>query len=202
MTRRVICFVTFFVFLSLFTATSAKSIVIKDENGVYNVSGVHVEGASFDDTITVKQASISNAQLLAFGELTKFLKRENIPINENNINSAIKSFSIIDEYYNDNFYSITVDFVFDKEITKSLIDDSNIKYNDEIMDFGVVLYEKKNLLEEYARFVNFLKKENIDFLPIKITSNVIEVIVKNVSGNKIYYKLKDLKLNGKMYIDN
>ncbi len=200
---RYLTFLMIFFTSSLLPTESALSIAIDDKGSVYNVNRVHVEGASFDESMTVRQASISNAQMVAFSELTKYLKREDTSINENTISSAIKSFYIVDEYYNDNFYSVTIDFVFDKNIIMSLINGSDaMNYSDEIMDFGVVLHERKNLLDEYARFVGFLKKEDIDFSPLRMTSEDMEIIVKHVSGNRIYNKIKDLKLNGKMYIDN
>lgn len=177
--------------------------MVLDENDNYLVNGVRVEGASFEDLQTTKQVAIDSAKRLAFNEIAKFLHKDEIILDDVNINNCIEKFTIVDEYYNENFYSLIMNVSFDKAILQSAInkEQRNSKHQGEVGNFIVRLEEKNNILTEYVSFRNFLQKAKIAFSPYSIKATRIEIKLTNVIEDEIYYKLKELNLNGKIYAE-
>ena len=197
-------FLTFLFFLFSFTIQKTlQAAIVLDDNDNYLIKSVRVEGASFEDLHTTKQAAIENAKRSAFHEVLKFLRKDDIVIDDVNINNCIENFSIVDEYYNENFYSLIMNITFDKAILQSLIskEQKNAKHKGEIGNFIVRLEEKNDILTEYVSFRNYLQKAKINFSPYSINATRIEIKLTNVVEDEIYYKLKELNLNGKIYAD-
>ena len=65
----------------------------------------------------------------------------------------------------------------------------------------VVLKEKRNIVEEFAKFREYLRQEQIGHNVIKIRGNEVHIKIYKVSEGTIYDTLKKLNLNGNMYID-
>ena len=196
-----------FIFLFLISSlhfvislTSQASIINQKDNS-YDVNSVRVDGASFENEISTKQMALTQAKQSAFNDLMQYLKVNDMPIEEVNINSAISSYSILDEYYNENFYSLVANFTFDKDIVRSLIRKNyqNQKGNGEVGDYVVVLKERNDVIEEYVKFVSFLKTEKIKFYPVEIKAGETSILLLKVLDDKIYTSLKELGLNGKIY---
>ena len=177
--------------------------MVFDDNDGYVVKSVRVEGASFEDLQATKQVAIDNAKRSAFGEVLKFLHKDDIVLDDININNCIENFTIIDEYYNQNFYSLMMNVTFDKTILQSIIskEQKNAKHQGEVGNFIVRLEERNDILTEYVSFRNYLQKAKINFSPYSIKATRIEIKLTNVVEDEIYYKLKELNLNGKIYAD-
>ena len=196
-----------FIFLFLISslhfviALTSQASIINQKDNSYDVNSVRVDGASFENEISTKQMALTQAKQSAFNDLMQYLKVNDMPIEEVNINSAISSYSILDEYYNENFYSLVANFTFDKDIVKSLIRKNyqNQKGNGEVGDYVVVLKERNDVIEEYVKFVSFLKTEKIKFYPVEIKAGETSILLLKVLDDKIYTSLKELGLNGKIY---
>lgn len=196
-----------FIFLFLISgiyfviALISQASIINQKDNSYDVNSVRVDGASFENEISTKQMALTQAKQSAFNDLMQYLKVNDMPIEEVNINSAISSYSILDEYYNENFYSLVANFTFDKDIVKSLIRKNyqNQKGNGEVGDYVVVLKERNDVIEEYVKFVSFLKTEKIKFYPVEIKAGETSILLLKVLDDKIYTSLKELGLNGKIY---
>lgn len=198
-------FVKKIFFLTLLYSTlfigNIEASIIKNNKSTFSVNGVRVDGASFENEQSTKQIALEQARQTAFNDLIKYLKYNDLSFDEININSAILSYSIVDEFYNENFYSLIANFEFDKDILNSIIrkTNQNKKGTSEIADYIVVLIEQEDIVKEYQKLNNFLKKEKISFYPIKIEADRISVLLQKVDEDKIYNDLKGLKLNGKIY---
>ena len=197
-------FLTFLFFFFSFTSQNVlQASIVFDDNDGYVVKSVRVEGASFEDLQATKQVAIDNAKRSAFGEVLKFLHKDDIVLDDININNCIENFTIIDEYYNQNFYSLMMNVTFDKTILQSIIskEQKNAKHQGEVGNFIVRLEERNDILTEYVSFRNYLQKAKINFSPYSIKATRIEIKLTNVVEDEIYYKLKELNLNGKIYAD-
>ena len=196
-----------FIFLFLISslhfviALTSQASIINQKDNSYDVNSVRVDGASFENEISTKQMALTQAKQSAFNDLMQYLKVNDMPIEEVNINSAISSYSILDEYYNENFYSLVANFTFDKDIVKSLIRKNyqNQKGNGEVGDYVVVLKERNDVIDEYVKFISFLKTEKIKFYPVEIKAGETSILLLKVLDDKIYTSLKELGLNGKIY---
>ena len=191
----------FIFFAFSFIINSVEASVIRDNGKVYIVNAVRAEGASFENEQSTKQIALEQARQKAFSDIIEYLKVEDFPLDDININTAISSYSIVDEYYNENFYSIIANFTFDKEIVKSLLKKKQHVSNGDIADYVVILKEKEDIIVEYMKLFKYLKKEKITSYPIKIESDKISVLLKQVNEDKIYLSLKELDLNGKIYLN-
>lgn len=197
-------FLTFLFFFFSFTSQNVlQASMVFDDNDGYVVKSVRVEGASFEDLQATKQVAIDNAKRSAFSEVLKFLHKDDIVLDDVNINNCIENFTIIDEYYNQNFYSLMMNVTFDKTILQSIIskEQKNAKHQGEVGNFIVRLEERNDILTEYVSFRNYLQKAKINFSPYSIKATRIEIKLTNVVEDEIYYKLKELNLNGKIYAD-
>ena len=194
-----------FFFIAFFAVGNHSfASIISEEGDNLLVKGVRVEGLSVDDIKTTKDNALINAKQKAFDEAVKYMKYEDIQIDPVNIDACISSFSIIDEYYSKEFYSMIANFSFNKNILKSVAKKSlrnSKKGGGDVVDLVVELKEKNDIVAEYVVFKNFLKKEKISFYPVKITATKVSVLLKKVVEDEIYFKLKDLDLNGSIYVD-
>ena len=194
--------IALFIFFAFsFIINTVEASVIRDNGKVYIVNAVRAEGASFENEQSTKQIALEQARQKAFSDIIEYLKVEDFPLDDININTAISSYSIVDEYYNENFYSIIANFTFDKEIVKSLLKKKQHVSNGDIADYVVILKEKEDIIVEYMKLFKYLKKEKITSYPIKIESDKISVLIKQVNEDKIYLSLKGLDLNGKIYLN-
>ena len=194
--------IALFIFFAFsFLINTVEASVIRDNGKVYIVNAVRAEGASFENEQSTKQIALEQARQKAFSDIIEYLKVEDFPLDDININTAISSYSIVDEYYNENFYSIIANFTFDKEIVKSLLKKKQHVSNGDIADYVVILKEKEDIIVEYMKLFKYLKKEKITSYPIKIESDKISVLIKQVNEDKIYLSLKGLDLNGKIYLN-
>ena len=194
-------FFIFFILYGNFNIT--LSSVISENKNEYTIKSVRVEGASFEDLQSSKQIALKNAKQKAFNDLMNFLKKEDIQIDEINIDTTIKSYSIVDEYYNENFYSLVANFSLDKNIVKSLIKKNEFDNlnKGEVGEYVVVLKEQNDIVKEYVKFRDYLKSEKVTFFPVEISSKYIKVNLKNVVEEKIYNSLKEIGVNGSIYKD-
>ena len=194
--------IALFIFFAFsFIINTVEASVIRDNGKVYIVNAVRAEGASFENEQSTKQIALEQARQKAFSDIIEYLKVEDFPLDDININTAISSYSIVDEYYNENFYSIIANFTFDKEIVKSLLKKKQHVSNGDIADYVVILKEKEDIIVEYMKLFKYLKKGKITSYPIKIESDKISVLIKQVNEDKIYLSLKGLDLNGKIYLN-
>ena len=200
---RKLLFIFALIFTTFLTYESLSLPIIREENGNYIVKSVRAEGASFENEAETKKQALENAKQIAFNEIMKKLNIEDVPASEVNINSCISSFSIVDEYYSGSFYSIMVDFVFNKQITLSVSQKSkqNINKKGEVVNCVVILKEQNNIIREYNKLRQYLKNKKIKFNPIKIKAKEVSVKIFNVVEDDIYTSLKSLGLNGKIYTD-
>ncbi len=193
-----ICLFTLFLFIS----SIADASVVSETDGSYLVNNVKVEGASFENEKSTKQIAIYQAKQAALNDLLKHTKTQGNSIDEVNINSMISGYKILDEYYNENFYTLIADFTFDKAIFQSFFKKNSDPKKDEIINCIINLNEKDDIIAEYSKLKNFLKTQKIDFVTREIKPTEISIFLKNVNKDQIYNSLKKMKLNGKLYIEN
>ena len=181
----------------------ALSANISEDKYYYYVKGVKAEDISANDNETTKKVALDNVKRLAMDALQEKLG-ENLQLDETNLNSAIGGYKIVDEYYDKDFYSIVADFNFSKIVINSFIKNSkkkDVKLASNTVDAVVVLKEKRNIVEEFAKFREYLRQEQIDYKVLKIRGNEVHIKIYKVSEGTIYDTLKKLNLNGNMYID-
>ena len=196
------------VFLTLLFLFSAKSYLlastIENDKNSYIVKNVRVEGASFENEQSTKQIALSQAKQQALNDLLKYMDITDVSFDDANISAMIQSYKVIDEYYNDSFYALIGNFTFDKAILQSFLNqnDQSSKINsDEIANYIIKIQEKSDIIREYILLKKFLKRNKIEFFPREITATEVSVFVENVNRRRIYDSLKDLGLNGKIYLD-
>ena len=195
-------FLTLFI-LCFSTLNTFASIVI-DGDDKYIVKSVRAEGASFENEQSTKNIAISQAKHKAFEDLLNHIKYENeIQINEVNIDAMISAYTIVDEYYNENFYSLIANFTFDKSLLKSFVKKNRPTNNKigNLANYIVKLKEQTDIISEYATLKKYLQEEKIKYFPREITTTTISVLLENVDEDKIYDKLKELNINGSIYLD-
>lgn len=181
----------------------ALSANITEDKYYYYVKGVKAEDISANDNETTKKVALDNVKRLAMDALQEKLG-EDLQLDETNLNSAIGGYKIVDEYYDKDFYSIVADFNFSKIVINSFIKNSkkkDAKLASNTVDAVVVLKEKRNIVEEFAKFREYLRQEQIGHNVLKIRGNEVHVKIYKVSEGTIYDTLKKLNLNGNMYID-
>lgn len=181
----------------------ALSANITEDKYYYYVKGVKAEDISANDNETTKKVALDNVKRLAMDALQEKLG-ENLQLDETNLNSAIGGYKIVDEYYDKDFYSIVADFNFSKIVINSFIKNSkkkDVKLASNTVDAVVVLKEKRNIVEEFAKFREYLRQEQIGHNVLKIRGNEVHIKIYKVSEGTIYDTLKKLNLNGNMYID-
>ena len=181
----------------------ALSANISEDKYYYYVKGVKAEDISSSDNETTKKVALDNVKRLAMDALQEKLG-ENLQLDETNLNSAIGGYKIVDEYYDKDFYSIVADFNFSKIVINSFIKNSkkkDVKLASNTVDAVVVLKEKRNIIDEFAKFREYLRQEQIGHNVIKIRGNEVHIKIYKVSEGTIYDTLKKLNLNGNMYID-
>ena len=184
-------------------ANVALSANISEDKYYYYVKGVKAEDISANDNETTKKVALDNVKRLAMDALQEKLG-ENLQLDETNLNSAIGGYKIVDEYYDKDFYSIVADFNFSKIVINSFIKNSkkkDVKLASNTVDAVVVLKEKRNIIDEFAKFREYLRQEQIGHNVLKIRGNEVHIKIYKVSEGTIYDTLKKLNLNGKMYID-
>ena len=181
----------------------ALSVNISEDKYYYYVKGVKAEDISANDNETTKKVALDNVKRIAMDALQEKLG-ENLQLDETNLNSAIGGYKIVDEYYDKDFYSIVADFNFSKIVINSFIKNSkkkDVKLASNTVDAVVVLKEKRNIIDEFAKFREYLRQEQIGHKVIKIRGNEVHIKIYKVSEGTIYDTLKKLNLNGNMYID-
>lgn len=181
----------------------ALSANISEDKYYYYVKGVKAEDISANDNETTKKVALDNVKRLAMDALQEKLG-ENLQLDETNLNSAIGGYKIVDEYYDKDFYSIVADFNFSKIVINSFIKNSkkkDVKLASNTVDAVVVLKERTNIINEFVKFREYLRQEQISHKVIKIRGNEVHIKIYKVSEGTIYDTLKKLNLNGKMYID-
>ena len=195
----------FFIFflLYIFNIHCSLSVSIKEDTTFYYVNNVKVEDIATGNYDSVKTTALKAVKQKALTDLMNYMKKDT-PINDVNLDGAISSFKIIDENYDNDFYSIIADFTFNKNVINSMfsgVEKFNKNKNIRLVDGVVALYEKNNLVKEYVRFRDYLKKNKITYSTEYITNKEIRVRIYKIDEDTIYYKLKELDLNGKMYLD-
>ena len=192
-----------FFLLYIFNINCSLSVSITEDAKSYYVNNVKAEDIATSEIDSVKNTALNAVKRQALNDLMVYLNKGNT-INDVNLEGAISAFKIVDEHYERDFYSIIANFTFNKNVIKSMLEGAD-KYsknkNARLVDGVVALYEKSNLVREYVVFRDYLKKNKISFSPEYITAQEIRIRLYKVDEDTIYGKLKELNLNGKMYLD-
>ena len=194
----------FFLFTLFFLVElKAYSANITEDAKFYYVNNVKAEDIATSEVDSVKNTALNAVKRQALNDLMVHLNKGNA-INDVNLEGAISAFKIVDEHYEKDFYSIIANFTFNKNVIKSMLEGAD-KYsknkNVRFVDGVVALYEKNNLISEFVAFRDYLRKHKITFSPEYITAQEIRIRLYKVDEDTIYGKLKELNLNGKMYLD-
>ena len=188
-----------------FNTTLGFTSVIKEDKNSYFVRNVRAEGASFENEQSTKQIALLQAKQTALQDLLYYIKAKDVSFDEANINAVVSSYAIEDEYYNENFYALIANFTFDKAILQSFLSAYKSKKDsrdrDEVDDYIIKLQEKDDIISEYIKLKTFLKKRKIKFILREIEATEISVLVEKVNKGKIYDSLRNLGINGKIYVD-
>ena len=186
-----------------FNTTLGFTSVIKEDKNSYFVRNVRAEGASFENEQSTKQIALLQAKQTALQDLLYYIKAKDVSFDEANINAVVSSYAIEDEYYNENFYALIANFTFDKAILQSFLSAYKSKKDsrdrDEVDDYIIKLQEKDDIISEYMMLKKFLKKQKFTLREIEATE--ISVLVERVNKGKIYDSLRNLGINGKIYVD-
>ena len=192
-----------FFLLYIFNINCSLSVSITEDAKSYYVNNVKAEDIATSEVDSVKNTALNAVKRQALNDLMVYLNKSNA-INDVNLEGAISAFKIVDEHYDKDFYSIIANFTFNKNVIKSMLEgaDKYIKNkNVRLVDGVVALYEKNNLIGEFVAFRDYLRKHKITFSPEYITAQEIRIRLYKVDEDTIYGKLKELNLNGKMYLD-
>ena len=193
------------VLFIFFNTTLGFTSVIKEDKNSYFVRNVRAEGASFENEQSTKQIALLQAKQTALQDLLYYIKAKDVSFDEANINAMVSSYAIEDEYYNENFYALIANFTFDKAILQSFLSAYKSKKDsrdrDEVDDYIIKLQEKDDIISEYMMLKKFLKKQKIKFTLREIEATEISVLVEKVNKGKIYDSLRNLGINGKIYVD-
>ena len=188
-----------------FNTTLGFTSVIKENKNSYFVRNVRVEGASFENEQSTKQIALLQAKQTALQDLLHYIKAKDVSFDEVNISAMVSSYAIEDEYYNENFYALIADFTFDKAILQSFLSADKNRQDgrdrDEVADYIIKLQENDNIITEYMQLKTFLKKQKIKFILREIGATEVSVLVEKVNKGKIYDSLRNLGINGKIYVD-
>ena len=188
-----------------FNTTLGFTSVIKEDKNSYFVRNVRAEGASFENEQSTKQIALLQAKQTALQDLLYYIKAKDVSFDEANINAMVSSYAIEDEYYNENFYALIANFTFDKAILQSFLSAyksrKDSRDRDEVDDYIIKLQEKDDIISEYMMLKKFLKKQKIKFTLREIEATEISVLVEKVNKGKIYDSLRNLGINGKIYVD-
>ena len=182
--------------LFLFNCCVSYASVITESNDEYVVRGVTVKGADFDDERSLKQNALFQAKQVAFDDLLKYLKAKDVFFDEANIDAMISSYNIIDEYYNGNYYTIVVNFVFNKTNFHFFLKSNDKLVKDSNVNCVVTIRERNDIVEEYVKLRDFLNGEKISFRPLELSSTKVKIFLENVNKNRIYESLKATGING------
>ena len=200
--RSVFLITVLFIF---FNTTLGFTSVIKEDKNSYFVRNVRAEGASFENEQSTKQIALLQAKQTALQDLLYYIKAKDVSFDEANINAMVSSYAIEDEYYNENFYALIANFTFDKAILQSFLSAyksrKDSRDRDEVDDYIIKLQEKDDIISEYMMLKKFLKKQKIKFTLREIEATEISVLVEKVNKGKIYDSLRNLGINGKIYVD-
>ena len=172
----------------------AFASTINEDTTFYYVNNVKVEDIATGNYDSVKTTALKAVKQKALTDLMNYMKKDN-PINDVNLDGAISSFKIIDENYDNDFYSIIADFTFNKNVINSMfsgVEKFNKNKNIRLVDGVVALYERNNLVKEYVKFRDYLKKNKITYSAEYITNKEIRVRIYKIDEDTIYYKLKEL----------
>ena len=193
------------VLFIFFNTTLGFTSVIKENKNSYFVRNVRVEGASFENEQSTKQIALLQAKQTALQDLLHYIKAKDVSFDEVNISAMVSSYAIEDEYYNENFYALIADFTFDKAILQSFLSADKNRQDgrdrDEVADYIIKLQENDNIITEYMQLKTFLKKQKIKFILREIGATEVSVLVEKVNKGKIYDSLRNLGINGKIYVD-
>ena len=193
------------VLFIFFNTTLGFTSVIKEDKNSYFVRNVRVEGASFENEQSTKQIALLQAKQTALQDLLHYIKAKDVSFDEVNISAMVSSYAIEDEYYNENFYALIADFTFDKAILQSFLSADKNRQDgrdrDEVADYIIKLQENDNIITEYMQLKTFLKKQKIKFILREIGATEVSVLVEKVNKGKIYDSLRNLGINGKIYVD-
>ena len=190
---------------AFFSTTLGFTSVIKEDKNSYFVRNVRVEGASFENEKSTKQIALLQAKQTALQDLLYYIKAKDVAFDEANISAMVSSYAIEDEYYNENFYALVANFTFDKAILQSFLSAGKHRKDsydrDEVADYIIKLQENDDIITEYMKLKTFLKKQKIKFILREIEATEISVLVEKVNKGKIYDSLRNLGINGKIYVD-
>ena len=185
---------TFILFLQ--GCFSYASVVVEDDSS-YIVRGVTAGGADFEDKQFLKQNVLLRAKQMAFNDLLKFLNAKDVSFDEVNIDATISSYKIVDEYYNENYYTLIANFTFNKPVFQTFLKKNNKSFDaSKLVNCIVTIRERSDIVDEYVKLRDFLKKEKIVFRPQELSSTEVKVFLENVDKNRIYDSMKALGLNG------
>ncbi len=204
--KRCFFFIIINIILYSFTINySVKASNIIEDKYFYIVQNVKIESLMEEEANDIRQKALNEVKRKAFDEVLSKLGHQDIIVNDENLNSFINGYKIVDEYYDNEYYSIVANFNFNKSLVKDLIENHLNKNQNEnqgrIVDAVVILTENYDIVSEYSAFRSWLVKNKITYKPLQITKNQVHVKLINVYENKIYKTLRGLNLNGSMYIE-
>lgn len=184
---------------------SVKASNIIEDKYFYIVQNVKIESLVEEESDDIRQKALNEVKRKAFDEVLNKLGHQEIIVNDENLSSFINGYKIVDEYYDNEYYSIVASFNFNKSLVKDLITNYLNKNQNEnqgkVINAVVILTENYDIVSEYSAFRSWLVKNKITYKPLQITKNQMQIKLINVYENTIYKTLRGLNLNGSMYIE-
>lgn len=179
---------------------------LTEDKYFYIVQNVKIENLIEEETENIRQKALNEVKRKAFDEILNKLGHQEIVVSDDNLNSFINGYKIVDEYYDNEYYSIVANFNFNKSLVKDMIESSLNKNKDEnnkgrIVNAVVILTENYDIVGEYSALKNWLVKNKILYKPLQITKNQVQIKLINVYEDTIYKTLRKLNLNGSMYLE-
>ena len=197
-------FVVICIYYSLIFNANASQI--NETEYFYTIKSVKIEGLITEKIDNMQQFALNKAKQKALEEILAKLGHSDIILTEVNLNSCINSYKIIDEYYDNEYYSMMANFDFNKSIIQDYIQNdienkNNKKNKEKLVNAVVVLNENYDIVSEYVTFKQWLIKNKITYKPLKITKQQISIRLLNIYESNIYKTLKKLGLNGSIYLE-
>ena len=106
---------------------NANASQINETEYFYTIKSVKIEGLITEKIDNMQQFALNNAKQKALEEILAKLGHSDIILTEVNLNSCINSYKIIDEYYDNEYYSMIANFDFNKSIIQDYIQNDKKK---------------------------------------------------------------------------
>ena len=205
--KKIISIFFLHTFLFIIGLHLSFSLEITEDKNFYYAKNVKLESLITTETQNIKQYIFNQVKRYAFEEVAGKIGNINATPSDENIDASISGYKIIDQYYDNDYFSVIANFTFNKSVLRDIAENSNEtdmrqhQDNDTPVNIIVILDEMNDVVAEYNVLIKWLLKQKIQYSPYRITYKQVQLKVFNVKEDKFYNDLQKLNINGSMYVD-